>query len=477
MARDGVWPGPFCDWDMGSMHLALDARSLKGALAGLLDRDCEDARARRGAAYAFAIRVVSAGVAFGSQILLARWMGIFEFGLFTYCIVLMSVLSVLTSFGLPWAAVRFLSEYGARNEWAKFRGFLTSARVAAIWAGTVCCVVAVTVVQLLGGQISEELALPLILVLACLPLQSLNELQEGVGKSQGWIGLALMPAFIFRPLIMVGLLGVAKLAGYETNAVTGAYALLVSMLVITAGQYFLQIRSFKAKIPSGPLAFELRTWVGVSMGLLLLEGFSMLLLHSDVLVLKLFVSADQISLYYAAVRTISLTSFVYFAIASAFGMRFSALFATGDLEGLQSVYRKACMLTFWPSLLMASAVLVLGKPLLWLFGPEFMAGYHLMFVIAGGLLARAAIGPMQVMLSMCGGQKQCAIVLFAVLVLNVSLNLILIPHFGLMGTAIATMVSMLVESIALAAIAKKRFGFPLLCLFAKQPADDLARGG
>lgn len=447
------------------MQAASGTGLLEGVLAGLLDREGDDAQARRGALFAFSIRVFSAGLIFGTQILLARWMGIHEFGIITYCIVLMSVLSVLTSFGLPWASVRFLSEYGARGEWDKFRGFLTTARVGATWAGSLCCLAAIGTVKLLGGQISDELVLPLILVLACLPLQTLNELQEGVGKSQGWIGLALAPAFVFRPLLMVGLLGMAKLAGIETTAVTAALALLVSLFVITAVQYVLQIRSFRSKLPSGPRAYEPRMWLSVSLALLLLEGFAMLLLHSDILVLKLFVSADQISLYYAAVRTISLTSFVYFAISAAFGMRFSALFAVDDHAGLHALYRKVCALTFWPSLLLAGGVLALGKPLLWLFGSEFVDGHHLMFFIGFGLLARAAIGPMQVLLSMCGCQKQCAIVLLVVLVFNVVLNVALIPIYGLTGTAIATMASMLLESGLLAWIARRRFGFPLLALW------------
>lgn len=450
------------------MQAASGTGLLGGVLAGLLDRESDDAQARRGALFAFFIRVFSAGLAFGTQILLARWMGIHEFGIITYCIVLMSVLSVLTSFGLPWASVRFLSEYGARGEWDKFRGFLTTARIGAIWAGSLCCVAAIGTVQLLGGHISDELMLPLILVLACLPLQTLNELQEGVGKSQGWIGLALVPSFIFRPLIMIGLLGLAKLNGIEATAVTAALALVVSLFLITATQYVLQVRSFRFKLSSGPRAYEPRAWLSVSLALLLLEGFAMLLLHSDILVLKLFVTADQISLYYAAVRTISLTSFVYFAIAAAFGMRFSALHAVEDQAGLQVLYRKACTLTFWPSLLLAGGVLALGKPLLWLFGSAFVAGYPLMFVIAVGLLVRAAIGPMQVLLSMCGCQKQCAVVLLVVLMFNVGLNIVLIPIYGLMGTAIATMASMLLESGLLAWIARKRFGFPIFALWPTQ---------
>ncbi|MEM7428849.1 MAG: oligosaccharide flippase family protein, partial [Pseudomonadota bacterium] len=375
-------------------------------LAGLVGRTGNDAR--RGALFAFAIRVGSAGLAFGSQILLARWMGVHEFGLFTFCVVLMSVLGVLASSGLPWSYVRFLYEYSARGDWDRFRGFLGSARTASVWTGVICLVGALGIIELAGQRISPELVLPLIIVLACLPVQTLNEFQEGVGKAHGWIGLSLAPAFIVRPVLLLLILGAAKLAGQEITAVTAGLALLATMCCVSLGQFVLQDRRLRTVVEPGPWAFEPSTWLSVSFALLLLEGFATLLLHSDILVLKAFVSADQISIYYAAVRTITLTGFVYFAIAAVFGARFSRMHALGDTAGLHDVYRQATQLTFWPSLVLALGVLALGKPLLWLFGPEFVEGYPLMFLIGAGLLARAAVGPMQILLSMCGWQKQCA---------------------------------------------------------------------
>lgn len=230
----------------------------------------------RSALFAFAIRVGSAALLFGSQILLARWMGIHEFGILTYCVMLMSVLGVVSSGGLLWATVKFLSEYVATENWAKFRRFLASARVTSVWTGALCLVIALGVINLVGDRISDALVLPLIIVLASLPIQTFNEFHEGVGKSQGWIGLSLAPAFIFRPILILAFLGFAKLLGYET----------------------------------------------------------------DVLVLKFFVTPDQISIYYAAVRTISLIGFVYFAIAVAFGAKFSGAHATGDKAALQGFYRQ-----------------------------------------------------------------------------------------------------------------------------------------
>ncbi|MEM7430016.1 MAG: polysaccharide biosynthesis C-terminal domain-containing protein, partial [Pseudomonadota bacterium] len=99
--------------------------------------------------------------------------------------------------------------------------------------------------------------------------------------------------------------------------------------------------------------------------------------------------------------------------------------------------------------------------------PEFVEGYPLMFLIVAGLLARAAVGPMQILLSMCGWQKQCAAVLFIALACNVLLNVLLIPRFGLTGTAIATMVAMFAESACLAWVAKTRLGLPFLVLFSR----------
>ena len=37
-------------------------------------------------------------------------------------------------------------------------------------------------------------------------------------------------------------------------------------------------------------------------------------------------------------------------------------------------------------------ILTFGKPILWLFGPSFVDGYFLMFILAVGLLARATVG-------------------------------------------------------------------------------------
>ena len=56
--------------------------------------------AQRMAGTAFLIRIVSAVLAYGSQVLLARWMGSYEFGIYVYVLTWILVIGGLADLGL-----------------------------------------------------------------------------------------------------------------------------------------------------------------------------------------------------------------------------------------------------------------------------------------------------------------------------------------------------------------------------------------
>ena len=241
------------------------------------------------------------------------------------------------------------------------------------------------------------------------------------------------------------------------SAVTAAYALVAAMWVTAIVQYALQKRAFSKVLPAGPRQYRLKFWVLVSLPVLLMEGFTLVMMNMDVLLLDLFVEPDQIGIYYATARTISLVAFVHFAVAAAVMPRFAASYANGDNAAIQQLLRQSRMWTLLPSLAGAVALIALGKPLLGLFGAEFTAGYSLMFVLVLGLLERAAVGPTQGLLVVSGRQNLAAFVLSGAVIANVVLNLTLIPRFGLAGAAWATSIAYGLEAITLYLIAKRTF--------------------
>ena len=84
----------------------------------------EHAPTQRMAGAAFAIRVLSAGVVFISQILLARWMGSFEYGTYVYVWTWLLLVGDIVHLGLPLTAQRHIPDYTQRGLFDLLRGYL-----------------------------------------------------------------------------------------------------------------------------------------------------------------------------------------------------------------------------------------------------------------------------------------------------------------------------------------------------------------
>jgi O-antigen/teichoic acid export membrane protein len=194
----------------------------------------------------------------------------------------------------------------------------------------------------------------------------------------------------------------------------------------------------------------------VSIPIFLVESFFFLLTNADVLVVGHFEDPHKVAVYYATVKTLALIHFVYFAVKAGVAQRY-AQFSSNPAR-LASFARETVSWTFWPSLAMAVVILVLGKFLLSLFGPEFVEGYPLLFVLSAGIVARASVGPAESLLTMSGNQNACAGVYAATLAFNVVLNFILIPVIGLWGAAIATGLAFMLEAAALSVTVYRRLG-------------------
>ncbi|MFV2091901.1 MAG: lipopolysaccharide biosynthesis protein [Hyphomicrobiales bacterium] len=434
-------------------------RSASTMLRGLVNDTGDRAVARRGAIFAFAIRVASAAIAYLAQVMLARWMGAYEYGVFAYVWVWVILLGTLAALGLNTSVLRFIPEYRSRRQHDHVRGFLLGSRVFAASFSTVVALTGAGVLFITDSHwLTSTYVVPIYLALICLPIFTLTDAQEGTARAHSWIDLALLPPYIVRPLLLLVFLGLAVWLGMEATAKTAVLAAIAATWVAGVGQTLLLNRRLAARIEKGPRAYEFALWFKVSIPIFLVEGFYMLLANTDILVMSIYRPPGDIAMYYAAVKTTSLISFVYYSVTAAFAHRFSEYNASGDREGLEQFLRDAVSWTFWPSLAAAAAILSIGWPLLWLFGPEFTAAYPIMFVLVIGLLARAAVGPVDYMLSMLGQQNACAMVLASAAVVNLALNFLMIPTYGLMGAAVATSISTIYATIMLYNVAKRRLG-------------------
>jgi O-antigen/teichoic acid export membrane protein len=447
----------------GSKDLALaQSRLSPAALAGhvrawLADRS-DTSRAQRVAGTAFLIRVASAALAYLTQVLLARWMGTFEFGIYVYVWTWVLLVGALVDFGLASSAQRFVPEYGERQQWPLLRGFLSGSRWLTVVMASAMGGIGALGVWLFGSWISHYEIIPLYLACCSLPLFALTHMQEGIARSYNWVNLALLPPYVVRPLFLIVVMVAAHACGFAGDAATAMLCAVVATWATAIVQLVVLDRRLGQKIAPGVKSHQIRAWFATALPIFMVEGFYSLLTYTDVLVLQQYVAPDQVAIYYGAAKTLALVAFVYYSVAHATAHKFTEYHVNGDRERLSAFLADSIRWTFWPSLAATVFVLLLGRPILKLFGPQFVAGYPLMFILSIGLLARAAIGPVERLLNMVGEQRACALVYAAAFGLNLAACIVLIPRLGDEGAAIATAAGVVTESILLFWVTRSRLG-------------------
>nr|WP_208408146.1 oligosaccharide flippase family protein [Variibacter gotjawalensis] len=433
------------------------ARAVAFARAWLTDAS-HSSLAQRAASTAFLIRLLSAAIAFLSQVLLARWMGSYEFGIYVYVWTWVLLIGGVADIGLSQSAQRFIPEYTSLQRLDALRGFLAGSRWIALGFSTAAAVVAALLVWKLTPLLHAYLVVPLFLACVCLPLFALGNVQEGISRSYDWLPLGMGAPYILRPALLFALMATAHALGLPENAESAMYAAVGATWITTILQLFVLQRRLDKKVPAGPKQYETRHWFATSLPILMVDGFYLLLTYTDILVLQQFQSPEKVAIYYAAAKTLALVAFVNFSVSAAVAHRFAEYHVLGDRERLSAFLSESIRWTFYPSLIATALILALGLPFLWLFGREFTSGYPLMFVLAIGLIARAAVGPVERLLNMSGEQKICAAVYATSFVVNLIGCLVLVPTLGVMGAAIATSFALVFESVLLFAVTKRRLG-------------------
>jgi O-antigen/teichoic acid export membrane protein len=427
-------------------------RQVKDFLAG------EHFTTQKVAGTAFAIRIASAGIVFISQVLLARWIGSFQFGTYVYVWTWLILAGDLAHLGLPLTAQRFVPEYTEAQSFALLRGYLSGSRWLSFAAGAAAALLGALTVYLLDDAFDSELFLPFYFACVALPAYVLSFMTDGVARSYNWINLALLPAYVVRPLLLIaGIVGL-RFAGIGLNATTVLAVLAAAAWASVLAQMFQLDRKLRAVVPAGPKRHETRRWLATALPMIFVWGLYTLLTSTDVLVLKHFRAADEVAHYFAAAKLLALVSMVYFAVAASAAHRFTAYHVAGDREGLAAFAASTVRWVFWISLVLSVGILALGRPVLMLFGEDFVSGYPVMAILTVGMLARASVGPAERLLTMLGHQRACAVAYVAAFAFNLGTCLLLAPAYGAIGAAVATAGGFVVESVLLFAIAKRGLG-------------------
>jgi O-antigen/teichoic acid export membrane protein len=396
-------------------------------------------------------------LSFLRQVVLARRIGIESYGLYAYAISWVSFLSMLALMGSDRVLVRYLPEYGSSRQHGLFRGVL------ACMAGTG---LAVSVAAGLGFYAlrrylhppsSAEEAGALAWAATILPLMVIAGVTENALRGCGAHAVATWPSRVLRPvffiLLILAPLGVAQDA---------RWALALNGLAILLA-FLPTLRALWARLPpraggGGPLPVRIWLTTSVVIGV----NSVALYLNSQIDMLVLGFVGDQTALgtYGALTRIVTVVSLASSAVITIV----QPMIATARAEGrdLGPLVRGGARMVFLASAGAGLVTFAAAPELLSLFGERFATGATALRILSLGWTTSSLLSLAGPLLLMTGHERNASAIMVQGALLNLVLNLLLTPRFGIDGAATATALSAVAWNVALFLVARARVGVAAL---------------
>jgi len=446
------------DTDDAPRGLSGKLDTLRQMVSTILTEDSEEARAKRTGATALAIRVAAAGIAYASHVLMARFLGSFEYGIFAYIWVWATILGPTSTLGFSHSVYRFVPQYGETGDDALARGFIFGGGIFVALTALSIAVIGSLGVYFFRESIQTYYVMPFVIGMALVAFFAVQDFIEGIARAYSWIATAVAPPFILRQSLIVFGVGLVILTGGPADAISAIVVAIISSAISMIVHILLVRHRLKSVLKPGPRSFDYWVWIKTSIPILSVDLSHVLFAYADIIVLSFYWPPDVIAVYFAATRILQLVHFVRYAATAATAQRFSANSASGNHDKLKSLAQVAVRWTFWASLAGASFVVVTGPQLLGMFGADFGVGYSALVLLAAGVVIQSVAAPGEDLLNMTGHERVSAVISIASVALNFALNLAFVPTYGVMGAASATVLAMAIRTLMLGIAARKQLG-------------------
>jgi len=180
--------------------------------------------------------------------------------------------------------------------------------------------------------------------------------------------------------------------------------------------------------------------------------------QADLILVGFFLDSSQIGIYAAAKKIAMLIVFGLVAVNIIAAPMISELWHQGRKQELQRMLTLAARGIFAFTLPVSLAMIIFGKQILSLFGPEFTAAYWPLVIIAGGQIVNSLAGSVGAIMTMTGHQNSVAVILAISMASNIILNFLLIPAFSIIGAAIAMSLTLIIWNLSMFVYVIKRLG-------------------
>jgi len=239
----------------------------------------------------------------------------------------------------------------------------------------------------------------------------------------------LIAAIIIFNVNLSHLLVEMFLLNFVLTALISTTQLLLYFSKVKVSNHSIKISYSSILKRSGPMAIS-------TMAFILMQAI-------DVILLGKFTGFEEIAIYAVAMKLTLLISLVLASVNSVQAPIIAEYYSGKKIIQLRDLIKKATKLTFILTLPGIVALALFPKFVLSLFGPDYTAAKVTLLILLIGQAVNTLCGSVGVYMNMTGKQMIFQQLLVSALIINIFLNWLLIPKYGINGAAFATSISMI----------------------------------
>jgi O-antigen/teichoic acid export membrane protein len=422
--------------------------------------DTNVAKVARGAGISTAGQGIGKLLAFATQPVLARLLGLKFYGFYAAGVALINGLQILSRFGMENGVVRYVAHYREHEDEARVRGTIVMALLFPIALSVILSAALFFGAGFLAdsGWLKANGA-TMVGVLRgfafVLPFFVFMSMTAWATQGFKTVTYAAYIQQLIRPGLFLIFVGLCYVLGAKIFGVIAAYALAMFIAGLV-GLYYLRKLFPDLFDRRAQTTFEPRALFGVSIPMSITQGAQYLNNFSAILILTVFAPGGPVGLFNAAARTATFLTVVRFAFSGIFSPIISGLHARQDTEEMGKLYKDVSRWIFTGAFALFLALVVFAPEVMGIFGEAFGAGVTALIIVAVAQLFSSSIGPAPRMLA----------------------SLVLIPRFDVMGAAIGMATAIIVENTGTMSAVKWRLGYwPVNAMWLKPLTAGAVAGG
>jgi O-antigen/teichoic acid export membrane protein len=381
------------------------------------------------------------------MIFLAKWLGTGDLGDYVLGVTIVELLASICCLGFNFGLVRFIAINKQKGDMGRMRGCI----LGSLWITLSISLLVMGSLIALSGPLAQlfhkpRLAQTLSYMAWGLPFNSLTlvflaglsglKMVQYNSIIQNFVCLGARFLFTLLPILIFG--GGIECAVF---AYIGSYILSA----IVAFYYVNKVIPFKDR--NSKVIYELREIVRFSIPMFLSVLLFNLMKQLDILLVGMFLTSSQVGIYSVAARLVVLGEVIFTSFRPIFDPFVAELYSLKDMKRLAAMLKTLISINFAVGLPCFLALLFFPAFFLTIFGKEFIVGAGCLMVLSVAHLF-SSLSSLPASIIIMSGRSGVTVANNAIiLVINVLLNLLLIPHYGLFGAALATSTGLTIISI------------------------------